>query len=154
VFLVAGTRGDQLGRNRGHHRWSATTDDIVDPAACVRIGRLPLLQHTRVLDLRRIDVGDGETLQLSRTVDDVDGTPIRKLRNRQLRHRGEGIFVIERPREDGGRVGEEGGLSPGSLRRLSLHALLIVQAGRRQRGGGKIGECLAGLTWCIPPNSL
>ena len=66
VFLIARARCHQSAGMRGHHRRLAGAYHVVHAARRVRIGRIPLFEQPCVFDLRRIDVGDGETLQALR----------------------------------------------------------------------------------------
>ena len=138
MFLVACARGQQVRRDCGHHRGLAGSNHAVFTARRIRIGRILLFEDAQRFDLRGIDVRDGEPLQSSGLpADDIDGAPVCDLGDGELRHRLQGVLIVERARQDGRGVREEGRLPPGILGRLSLRSLFFVEFGRGQRGRGE-----------------
>src|SRR4051812_31956580 len=93
----------------------------------VRIGRIPLLEAARELDLRGVDMGHGEALQLAAFADDVHGAPVGEGRDRKTRHRFQGLFVIERGAEGSAGGGEKGRLLAGVVRRFPSGPLFVVE---------------------------
>ena len=63
-------------------------------------------------------------------IEDVDGAPVGDLRNREPGNPGQGLLVIERLRQDRGRVGEERRLHPGRLSHIPLRPQLVMKVSR------------------------
>jgi hypothetical protein len=95
--------------------------------------------------LRRIDVGNRQPLQLSRRIDDVDGAPVRNLRDGESRHSGQRLFVVEGSRQDRRRIGQERRLPPRGFGGVAPDPQLIVQIRRRDCGRCEVRQCLSRL---------
>lgn len=118
MLRVARAGFEKLGWNLGVELGLARTNDLGNASPRVPIGRVALSERPRKLDLARIDVCDGDLLRSCRPrLEDLDGTPIGQLGDREAGDRCERRPVVER--------GDERLPSPGEELASLLRALLL-----------------------------
>ena len=124
LLLVDSAGHEHLVGDLADELASAGTDHTPRAAGCVRVRGVAVLQREGELDLRRVHVLHGHTVE-SAALDHVDRTPVGKPRHRQPRHPDEGCLVVQAAGQLRRRVGEE--LELGGLRGRLVHVADAVQ---------------------------
>ena len=113
MVLITGEPPQQLVGNDRNDLRSAAADDLRH--RILRQLAIPMAHRPDRLDLRRIHVGDRQTVEAAVRIHDIDGAPVGQTRHGQTGGRTERGAVVQRGRQHLAHFGQEGHLLTRSL---------------------------------------